>query len=156
MCKKTNWYPTECNGWFLTDDDCFQYCKPIDEIIDGISTTIYQFLQIIQINDNKYNIVIDTIDIYDYINTSDELSNEIVIDIISSYGYGMNILRGNMDNKEWAETLLKEFKKQNGPSWRRIFTECVFETLTYSGDVIESNLTKEQMRKKLIQYLEEN
>lgn len=140
--------------WFLTDDDCLQYCR-IDPYDKKKGT--YQFVQYIKFDENDYNLVTDTVDIYDFIGVDDEQAYEYIIDLLESYGYGITIIRDDMDDADWAMTLLIEFKNQyKGDSWKQIFAECMFETHAFSAEEIGTHLSAEQMYLTLSNFLQNN
>lgn len=146
-------YPTQVNDWFLTDDDCFQYCKqhPFDK-----KNGTYQFVQYIHFDVDNYSVVTDTVDIYDFVDVDNEQAYEYIINLLGSYGYGITIIRGDMEDCDWANTLLKEFKTQNGKEWKRIFAECMFENQIFSADVVDKLMNYKEMTKCLQTFLENN
>lgn len=144
----------QVKDWFLTDDDCLQYCRidPYDK-----KKGIYQFVQFICFDEDDYTLVTDTVDIYDFIGVDDEQAYEYIIDLLESYGYGISTIRGDMDDADWAMTLFIEFKKQyEGDSWKQIFAECIFETHAFSADEIDKHLTYGQMCLSLSNFLQNN
>lgn len=145
--------PTQVNDWFLTDDDCFQYYKvdPYDK-----KKGTYIFVQSIKFPNDKYAVVTDSIDIYDFYEVDDEQAYEYIINLLGSYGYGMTIIRGDMEDCDWANTLLIEFKNQNGKEWKRIFAECMFENQIFSADVVDKLMNYKEMTKCLQIFLENN
>lgn len=145
--------PAKVNDWFLTDDECLQYCKKDETDERG---GCFQFVQYVIFNETDYYIVTDTVDIYDFVGVHDEQAYEALISIIGSYGYGMNILQGDMDEKKWSETLLYEFRKENGKDWKRILAECIFEYFIFSADEIDTHLTMGQMYLAMSNFLQEN
>lgn len=140
--------------WFLTDDDCLQYCR-IDPYDKKKGT--YQFVQYIEFDEDDYTLVTDTVDIYDFIGVNDEQAYEYIIDLLESYGYGISTIRGNMDDADYAMALFIEFKNQyGGDSWKQIFAECMFENQIFSADKIGTHLSTEQMYLTLSNFLQNN
>lgn len=145
--------PTQVNDWFLTDDDCLQYYKqhPFNK-----KNGTYQFVQSIHFGVDNYSVVTDTINIYDFVDVDNEQVYEYIIDLLGSYGYGMTIIRKDMDDVEWAYTLLKEFKFQYGKEWKRVFAECIFENQIFSADVVDKRMNYKEMIECLQTFLENN
>lgn len=145
--------PAQVKDWFLTDDDCLQYCKmhPYDK-----KHGTYQFVQYFVYDGDDYYVITDTVDIYDFIGVDDEQAYEYIINILESYGYGITIIREDMDDKEWSEVLLKEFKSQYGDDWKRILAECMFEDRIFSADEIDKHLTYGQMLVAMSNFLQDN
>lgn len=154
---KTNLFTGNCpasvNDWFLTDDDCLQYCKvdPFDK-----KKGTYTFVQSNKHDYNDYSIVTDTIDIYDYVGVEDELAYEFIIQLLDGYGYGVPFIREDMDDKHWCEILLKEFKEQYRNSWKRVFAECIFETQIQYTEKVDTHLTMKCMYEVLSKFLQTN
>ncbi len=147
-------FPTQVNDWFLTDDDCFQYCRkhPFDK-----RHGTYQFVQYFIYDGDDYFLVTDTVDVYEFVGVDDEQAYEYLIALLESYGYGISTIRGEMNDKEWANTLLEEFKGQyEGESWKQILAECMFEDRIFSADEIDKHLTYGQMCIALSNFLQGN
>lgn len=146
--------PAQVKDWFLTDDDCLQYCRahPFDK-----RHGTYQFIQYIIFNETDYSIVTDTINIYDFIEVDNEQAYEYVINLLGGYGYGISLIRDeDIEDKEWCRMLLDEFKSIYGKDWKRIFAECVFENHIFSADEIDTHLTYGQMCLALSNFLQDN
>lgn len=105
--------------WILTDDDCYQWTKKLNE-------DCYQFLMILSTFDNKYNIIMETVSLNEFL-TDDEDDMKNIQEIIQAYDYDS----------------LDDLKEIYGDSWKQILAECIFENNAFSADVLAYDLTWE-------------
>lgn len=123
------------NKWFITDDDCMQYCKQLSE-------TEFQFIQIVWLDtcsgdkgypDKEYTVMSAYVDLDLY----DENSFACAA---SSYGY---------------ETI-ENMKKEYGDSFNQIMAECLFEDMTDGSCSTYGMMTKNEAKIFVNKYIEEN
>jgi len=100
------------NGWTCTDASDYQYQKKL-------SATVFAMIQVIEISNNTWTIVADTIDIEEY--SEEEIESYVV-------GY-----------YESLDELIKEYKKcSNG-----VIAECIFECTGFGDYELEETVITE-------------
>ena len=115
--------------WILTDDDCYQWTKKLNE-------DCYQFLMIIGSFNCKYNVIMETVPLNEFL-TDDEDDKENIQEILRFFDYES----------------LEELEEIYGDSWKQILAECIFENNSFSADILKSDLTWDEAVKFINGYI---
>lgn len=142
----------ELKTWILTDDDCFQHMKKMSN-----DNKQWRMVQIYGTPDEKcYSGYVD-IDLDDYLNPTEDYEAQIIIDILTGYGYDEFIFGVDFDTEiEHYNLILNNIKEIYGDSYLQIIAECVAEyMMNPDGYIIKpSDATSfEEVKEKIYEFM---